>query len=194
MPEEEEERAQNEENEKKNEESDTKESMEVDEHERKKNEDEQVMNKEKEEGKQGKTLTKKEEEEEKEKKNGNEAEKQEKTDSFKESEKKKNDGTWGLDSEGEGVRQVVLFERQPEEVGMSEFLGLQRGFSGVVKNRWEDFHVHEIDLQGRVVRLTSTDLPAEDCKEKVSRSWLLSDTILRAQTILMFFFVVASLS
>lgn len=93
----------------------------------------------------------------------------EKKDERPRKEAKKERPAWGLDSEGEGVQEVVIFERQPEEVGMTESLGVHRGFSGVVKNRWEDFHVHEIDLEGQVVRLTSTDLPADDLKEKVSR-------------------------
>ncbi len=75
------------------------------------------------------------------------------------------DAAGSMDEEGEGISHVTYFERKPEEVGMTEFLGLQRGFSGVVKNRWEDFHVHEIDLDGNVVRLTSVDVPVEDAKE-----------------------------
>ena len=44
-----------------------------------------------------------------------------------------------------------------ESVGCTKFANEESGFEGIIKHRYTDFHVHEIDMQGNVVELTSTD-------------------------------------
>lgn len=41
-----------------------------------------------------------------------------------------------------------------EAVGIFGFVGSHKGFSGVLKHRWEDFHVHEVDENGKILHLT----------------------------------------
>ncbi|XP_044752070.1 pseudouridylate synthase 7 homolog [Coccinella septempunctata] len=48
------------------------------------------------------------------------------------------------------------------EVGISEFLSNLEGFSGVIKARYSDFHVSEVDPSGAVAVLTNTDIPKEE--------------------------------
>lgn len=45
------------------------------------------------------------------------------------------------------------------DVGITQFVGSSPGFTGVIKARFSDFQVNEIDQAGNVVRLTSTALP-----------------------------------
>jgi hypothetical protein len=49
-------------------------------------------------------------------------------------------------------------------LGISTFIRDGDSFSGIIKSRFSDFLVHEIDLSGQVVRLTSTQLPQEEQK------------------------------
>lgn len=41
-----------------------------------------------------------------------------------------------------------------QAVGISGFLGSHCGFSGLLKHRWDDFHVHEVGQDDRVLHLT----------------------------------------
>ena len=41
------------------------------------------------------------------------------------------------------------------DVGMSEYLGMHKGFSGILKMRYQDFLVNEIDEENRVLYFTS---------------------------------------
>ena len=51
-------------------------------------------------------------------------------------------------------------ELREVDVGITEFFAAgHRGFSGVLKTRFSDFIVHEIGLDGEVVRLTNCDVP-----------------------------------
>ncbi|XP_052283945.1 pseudouridylate synthase 7 homolog isoform X2 [Dreissena polymorpha] len=45
------------------------------------------------------------------------------------------------------------------DVGITEYISSLPGFNGVLKQRYSDFLVNEISLDGSVVHLTSTDLP-----------------------------------
>nr|XP_023019987.1 pseudouridylate synthase 7 homolog isoform X1 [Leptinotarsa decemlineata] len=47
------------------------------------------------------------------------------------------------------------------EVGITEFINQLEGFSGVIKARFSDFQVHEINLQGEVAKLTDISIPKE---------------------------------
>ncbi|KAK9512607.1 hypothetical protein O3M35_000996 [Rhynocoris fuscipes] len=47
-----------------------------------------------------------------------------------------------------------------KDVGITEFINsTSKGFTGIIKHRCSDFQVHEIDLEGNIVELKSTDLP-----------------------------------
>lgn len=48
------------------------------------------------------------------------------------------------------------------DVGITEFISKHDGFSAVVKHRFSDFQVNEIDSEGNVVKLTLLDVPAEN--------------------------------
>lgn len=43
------------------------------------------------------------------------------------------------------------------DVGITEFIG-NEGFFGVIKERYTDFHVNEIALDGEIVKLTNQDI------------------------------------
>ncbi|KAK6631791.1 hypothetical protein RUM43_013855 [Polyplax serrata] len=45
------------------------------------------------------------------------------------------------------------------DAGITEYLSNCKGFNGVIKQRFSDFHVHEIDKEGNIVYLTNTTIP-----------------------------------
>lgn len=45
------------------------------------------------------------------------------------------------------------------DLGITEYIGKHLGFSGIIKERYTDFHVNEIDLDGQVAKLTHQDIP-----------------------------------
>ncbi|KAF0919142.1 hypothetical protein E2562_028444 [Oryza meyeriana var. granulata] len=49
------------------------------------------------------------------------------------------------------------------DVGISRFASAVPGFRGALKQRYSDFVVHEVALDGSLVRLTSFDLPDGEC-------------------------------
>uniref|UniRef100_A0A0E0C8C5 TRUD domain-containing protein n=1 Tax=Oryza meridionalis TaxID=40149 RepID=A0A0E0C8C5_9ORYZ len=49
------------------------------------------------------------------------------------------------------------------DVGISRFASALPGFRGALKQRYSDFVVHEVALDGSLVRLTSFDLPDGEC-------------------------------
>ncbi|KAH7948055.1 hypothetical protein HPB52_018157 [Rhipicephalus sanguineus] len=55
-----------------------------------------------------------------------------------------------------------------EEVGITEFVGKHKGFNGVLKQRYSDFLVNEIDPSGSIVRLETLEPPPEP---KPDTSW-----------------------
>ncbi|KAI0238771.1 TRUD domain-containing protein [Lamellibrachia satsuma] len=48
-----------------------------------------------------------------------------------------------------------------QDVGIIEYISSHPGFSGIIKQRYSDFLVNEIDLAGEVVRLTDLSCPVE---------------------------------
>ena len=53
------------------------------------------------------------------------------------------------------------------EFGIEKYLSNDcAGFNGILKHRFSDFLVHEIDKTGKVVRLTDFDLPKDDVQDK----------------------------
>lgn len=51
-----------------------------------------------------------------------------------------------------------LFEK---DIGVTEYIGTAPGFTGVIKARFSDFQVNEIDIEGNVVQLTDQSLPTQ---------------------------------
>lgn len=47
------------------------------------------------------------------------------------------------------------------DLGITEYIGKHMGFSAIIKERYTDFHVNEIDLNGQVAKLTHQDIPCE---------------------------------
>ncbi|THU73961.1 hypothetical protein C4D60_Mb04t28350 [Musa balbisiana] len=52
------------------------------------------------------------------------------------------------------------------DVGISCYVSSLAGFRGILKQRYSDFIVNEVDSDGNIVRLTSFDLPLEEFAEK----------------------------
>ena len=53
-----------------------------------------------------------------------------------------------------------------DDCGITEYITTTPGFKGILKHRYSDFIVHEIDLQGNLVKLTSLDPPEKGKVEK----------------------------
>ncbi|XP_076643173.1 pseudouridine synthase 7 [Halictus rubicundus] len=78
-------------------------------------------------------------------------------------------------NDGKRKRLDVGRRLKEHEVGITEFIG-DAGFFGVIKERYTDFHVNEITLDGEIVKLTNQDIPEdsteneniEDLKHKIS--------------------------
>lgn len=47
------------------------------------------------------------------------------------------------------------------DLGITEYIGKHPGFSAIIKERYTDFHVNEIDLDGQVAKLTHQDIPSD---------------------------------
>ncbi|XP_075163928.1 pseudouridine synthase 7 [Haematobia irritans] len=52
-----------------------------------------------------------------------------------------------------------------DQVGITEYVSEGEGFTGVLKSRFSDFHVNEIDLNGKVLHLDNLDIP--EAKEEL---------------------------
>ncbi|XP_019265835.1 PREDICTED: multisubstrate pseudouridine synthase 7 isoform X1 [Nicotiana attenuata] len=61
---------------------------------------------------------------------------------------------------------VTMMKTMDEsDVGISCYISKLPGFRGILKQRYSDFIVNEVDLDGNVVHLTSLEAPAEVCSE-----------------------------
>ncbi|XP_050453548.1 pseudouridylate synthase 7 homolog [Cataglyphis hispanica] len=47
------------------------------------------------------------------------------------------------------------------DLGITEYISKHSGFSAIIKERYTDFHVNEIDLDGQVAKLTHQDIPSD---------------------------------
>ncbi|KAK6175832.1 hypothetical protein SNE40_014215 [Patella caerulea] len=47
-----------------------------------------------------------------------------------------------------------------KDVGIIEYISKHNGFNAIIKQRYSDFIVNEINMEGDIVRLTSFDIPA----------------------------------
>lgn len=66
------------------------------------------------------------------------------------------------------------------DIGITEFIGNHEHFSGIVKERFGDFHVHEIALDNVVAKLTTQDIPSDP--ERVIDLKILEDDIVNKLT------------
>lgn len=53
------------------------------------------------------------------------------------------------------------FNLMEKDIGVTEYVGTTPGFNAVIKSRFSDFQVNEIDLDGNIVKLTDTSLPVK---------------------------------
>ena len=60
---------------------------------------------------------------------------------------------------------IDSFDETEEKLGISAYMSLGDGFSAVVKARYSDFLVHEVDMDGKVARLTNRDIPVDKTQE-----------------------------
>lgn len=59
-------------------------------------------------------------------------------------------------------QEFLTQERQSEEdVGITEYISKLEGFSGIIKARFSDFHVNEINREDQVAKLTDVSIPKE---------------------------------
>ncbi|XP_046752545.1 pseudouridylate synthase 7 homolog [Diprion similis] len=102
---------------------------------------------------------------------------------------KRNQGNFDID----GKRQKMEVGNRLKEVdiGVTEFVGDHKGFSGVVKERYGDFHVHEITLNGEIAKLTDQTIPPEpdqlenieDLKKEIpAEVWKQFETLIEAES------------
>lgn len=63
------------------------------------------------------------------------------------------------------------------DVGISQYCSKHEGFCGILKQRYSDFLVNEINTDGRTVHLTSTELPEVFIQEEIENSVLPSEVV-----------------
>ncbi|XP_019624819.1 PREDICTED: pseudouridylate synthase 7 homolog [Branchiostoma belcheri] len=56
---------------------------------------------------------------------------------------------------------VNLLAQRETDVGITEYISKHEGFSGIIKQRYSDFLVREVDVQGKTVQLTDTSPPVD---------------------------------
>jgi tRNA pseudouridine13 synthase len=64
-----------------------------------------------------------------------------------------------------------------ESVGITEFVNKLPGMTGIIKHRYSDFHVHEIGLDGKIVRLETLEALPIDPLPDGFEDWMTKSTI-----------------
>lgn len=59
-------------------------------------------------------------------------------------------------------KRVQAEQLTESEVGITEYISKLDGFSGVIKARFSDFQVNEIDVEGKTAKLTDTSIPKDN--------------------------------
>ncbi|KAJ3269926.1 hypothetical protein HDV01_000813 [Terramyces sp. JEL0728] len=68
--------------------------------------------------------------------------------------------------ENEAVKVKEIATLSEESVGITSYINQQpAGLAGIIKHRFDDFHVHEIDPNDNIVYLTSTKVPKTESSE-----------------------------
>ncbi|XP_078597162.1 pseudouridylate synthase 7 homolog [Branchiostoma floridae x Branchiostoma japonicum] len=60
---------------------------------------------------------------------------------------------------------VNRLAQKETDVGITEYISKHEGFSGIIKQRYSDFLVREVDVHGKIVQLTNTALPVDSGAE-----------------------------
>ena len=60
--------------------------------------------------------------------------------------------------------------RKESTIGITEYVHSGDGFSAILKQRYSDFHVHEIDMDGTTIHLTDQTIPAAGPEENKTPS------------------------
>ncbi|XP_051979404.1 pseudouridylate synthase 7 homolog [Xyrauchen texanus] len=71
------------------------------------------------------------------------------------------------EEEGESFADMMKHGLTESDVGIHKFISDHKGFSGILKERYSDFVVHEINKSGTIVRLDDLTVPA-DAEENTS--------------------------
>ncbi|XP_078091804.1 pseudouridylate synthase 7 homolog isoform X2 [Mustelus asterias] len=68
------------------------------------------------------------------------------------------------DDEGDGdtFADMMKYGLVEQDVGITKFVSSHQGFSGILKERYSDFVVHEINKDGKMVVLDDLSVPADD--------------------------------
>ncbi|KAI1294910.1 Pseudouridylate synthase 7 -like protein [Halotydeus destructor] len=80
---------------------------------------------------------------------------------------KTDDNEPDLETEEEPAKEEVASIREAD-VGITEYLSTHKGFFGLLKQRYSDFVVHEVRMNGEEVRLTNMDLPEKPVDPKLA--------------------------
>lgn len=73
---------------------------------------------------------------------------------------------WSNNQQGGKRKKLEVGNRLREcDVGITEFIG-DEGFFGVIKERYTDFHVNEITLDGQIAKLTNQDIPVDEIENE----------------------------
>ncbi|KAI5100371.1 pseudouridylate synthase 7 homolog isoform X3 [Silurus meridionalis] len=65
------------------------------------------------------------------------------------------------DGEGESFADMMKYGLSEVDVGIHKFVSDHKGFSGILKERYSDFVVHEISKEGKILRLDDLSIPVE---------------------------------
>ncbi|XP_062848919.1 pseudouridylate synthase 7 homolog [Trichomycterus rosablanca] len=65
------------------------------------------------------------------------------------------------DKEGESFADMMKHGLSEVDVGIHKFVSEHKGFSGILKERYSDFVVHEINKEGKIVQLDDLSVPVE---------------------------------
>ncbi|XP_072528201.1 pseudouridylate synthase 7 homolog isoform X2 [Salminus brasiliensis] len=65
------------------------------------------------------------------------------------------------DGEGESFADMMKHGLSEVDVGIHKFVSDHKGFSGILKERYSDFVVHEISREGQILRLDDLSVPVE---------------------------------
>eukprot|EP00058_Branchiostoma_floridae_P014536 XP_002600024.1 hypothetical protein BRAFLDRAFT_79734 [Branchiostoma floridae] len=60
---------------------------------------------------------------------------------------------------------VNRLAQKETDVGITEYISKHEGFSGIIKQRYSDFLVREVDVHGKIVQLTNTAPPVDSSAE-----------------------------
>ncbi|VEU41344.1 unnamed protein product [Pseudo-nitzschia multistriata] len=91
------------------------------------------------------------------------------TDAKEEPKDGKNDTITSINTKD--IEALGTYDEIEKSLGISEYLSSSSfsGFTAVVKARYSDFLVHEIDLDGNVARLTSLDVPKSEASKDTEK-------------------------